>query len=222
MSRLEWILGIVLVVLLLAPAGLAVSLWIKPDTTAQPVYANDVMAAYADDVAPLPQTAVQTAKRAFVIAQPKAQAWQPDAALVSASATWPQGAQSEFIEQGTADWAFTFHSPATQSNAVVVITNGQPVLIPGESQNAVKLLQSSSWQLDSPEAAAKFLGEGGKSFIDVEGITILSMTFAANNPGENGRLEWLISAFATQTGHSYTMRVDAATGEILEIINASS
>jgi hypothetical protein len=222
MSRLEWILGLILVLLLIVAAGLALSLWLGPQMAIQPGNGTDLIAAYADDVAELPETPGQTAKRAFVMAQTAAQAWQSDAKLVSASATWPQGAQAEYIKQGAADWGFTFHSPATQTNAVVTIANGQPVLIPGQTKNTLSLLQSSSWQLDSSDVVKKFLEEGGKAFIDTEGITILSMTFATNDPNSNGRLEWLISALATQTGHSYTMRVDAASGETLEIINASS
>lgn len=222
MSRLEWILGLILVLLLVVAAGLALSMWLRPQIAAQPDNGDDLIAAYADDVAELPETPGQTAKSAFVLAQTAAQAWQPDAQMVSAFATWPQGAQTAYIEQGTANWGFTFHSPATQASAVVTIANGQPVLILGESRDAVSLLQSSSWQLDSSDVITKFLAEGGKTFIDTEGVTILSLTFATNNPNDNGRLEWLISALATQTGHSYTMRVDAASGETLEIINASS
>jgi hypothetical protein len=222
MNRLEWILGIVLVLLLLVAAGLAVSMWIQPKMAASPASGVNQVAAYADQKASLPQTAGKTAKQAFVMAEPKALEWQPDAVLVNASATWPQGAQPDYIKQGTAEWGFTFHSPATQSNAVVTIINGQPVLIPGESKDKLQLLQTSSWQLDSREVVTQFLTEGGKTFMDSEGINILSMTFSANNPNGNGRLEWLISAFATQTGHSFSMRVDAASGEILETINASS
>ena len=222
MSRLEWILGLILVVLLVVAAGLAVSLWVRPQATAPPVSGSNLVAAYADDVADLPPASGQTAKNAFLTAQTKALAWQPDAVLISTSATWPQGAQPDYIKQGAADWGFTFHSPAAQANAVVAITNGQPVLIQGTSKGPVDVLQSSSWQLDSSDVVAKFLEEGGRTFIDAEGITILSMTFQTNDPNENGRLEWRISALATQSGHSYTMRIDASTGEILEVIDDAS
>ena len=222
MSRLEWILGLILVLLLVLAAGLALSLWLRPQMATPSGNENDLIAAYADDVAELPENPGQTAKSAFVLAQTTAQAWQPDARVITASATWPQGAQANYVKQGAAEWGFTFHSPSTQTNALITIVNGQPLLIPGESNKSVDLLQSSSWHLDSSEAIRRFLEEGGETFINTEGITILSMTFATNNPNDNGRLEWLISALATQSGHSYTMRVDASTGETLEIINASS
>ncbi|MBE2224811.1 MAG: hypothetical protein IAF02_24940 [Anaerolineae bacterium] len=222
MSRLEWILGLILVLLLVVAAGLALSLWLRPQMASPTGNDDDLIAAYADNVAELPETSGQTAKSAFILAQTTAQAWQQDTKLINASATWPQGAQANYIKQGTADWGFTFHSPSTQTNALVSIVNGQPVLIPGESKKPIDLLQSSSWHLDSSDAIKRFLEEGGETFINNEGITIVSMTFATNNPNENGRLEWLISALATQTGHSYTMRVDASTGETLEIINTSS
>ena len=93
MSRLEWILGIVLLVLLVVVIGLALSLWLGPETNiASPLSGPEAAAAgYADDIAPTRSTPQQTAKNAYVSAQKAAQGWQEDAVLVSATATWPQG-----------------------------------------------------------------------------------------------------------------------------------
>ena len=221
MNRLEWILGIILVVLLVAAAGLAMMLWLRPQQTA-PAGTHPEVAAYIDDVAPLPNTVVQTAKMAYVAAQEKTKEWQPDAILLSTTATWPQGAKSDYLKQGTSDWAFTFHSPSSVSNATVTVVNGQTTLIPGNNNDTLQLLDSSSWQVDSPDAVNKVLTEGGKAFMDKEGITILSMTLVTNDPYENGRLEWLASLIGTQTGNSYTMRIDAASGDVIEIQDTSS
>lgn len=222
MNRLEWILGIVLVVLLIAAAGLAVMLWLRPQQQTAPPGTHPEVAAYVNDVAPLPSTSGQTAKMAFVAAQEKTKEWQPDAILISTTATWPQGAKPDYVEQGTSDWAFTFHSPSAVSNATVTVVNGQTTLIPGNSNDKLQLLESSSWRVDSPDAVAKVLAEGGKDFMDKEGITILSMTLVTNDPYKNGRLEWLASVFGTQTGNSYTMRIDAASGDVIEIQDTSS
>ena len=66
------------------------------------------------------------------------------------------------------------------------------------------------------------LTEGGKAFMDKEGITILSITLVTNDPYGNGRLEWLASLIGTQTGNSYTMRIDAASGDVIDILDTSS
>jgi len=221
MNRLEWILGIILVILLVAVAGLALLLWRQPQQTA-PAGTHPEVAVYVNDVAPIPNTVGQTAKMAYVVAQEIIKEWQPDAILLSTTATWPQGAKSDHIKQGTSDWAFTFHSPSTSSNATVTVVNGQTTLIPGNSNDQLQLLDSSSWRVDSPDAVGKVLSEGGKTFIDKEGITILSMTLVTNDPYKNGRLEWLASVIATQTGNAYTMRIDAASGDVIEIQDTSS
>jgi hypothetical protein len=38
--------------------------------------------------------------------------------------------------------------------------------------------------------------------------------------GPDGRIQWFISLFAPQTRHSFTIRLDAASGEVLEVIHA--
>jgi hypothetical protein len=221
MNRLEWILGIILVVLLIAAAGLATMLWLRPQPTV-PAGTHPDIAPFVDKVAPLPSTSGQTAKLAYVAAKEKTKEWQPDAILLSTTATWPQGAKPDYIKQGTSDWAFTFYSPSTNALARVTVVNGQPSLIPGSANDELQLLESSSWQVDSPDAVEKILTEGGKDFIDKEGITILTMTLVTNDPYENGRLEWLTSIISTQTGNAYSMRIDAASGDVIEIQDTSS
>jgi hypothetical protein len=220
MSRLEWVLGFILVILLLAAAGLGLSLWLKPTGPQTAAGPQAVMAAYADDVAPTPAAPGQTAKSAFVAADPIAKAWQPDAMLLTASATWPQGAQPQDIAQGAGDWALMFHSPSARRSAVITLTDGQHVLSPGQSEQTINVLASSSWQMDSVDVVEKFLNDGGKAFIEKEGITILTMTLMMNDPNDNGRIEWLISLLSTQTGNSYSMRIDAASGETLQVIGS--
>jgi hypothetical protein len=222
MSRLEWILGILLVLLLIVAVGLGLSLWLRP--SGQQITgpnANPDLAPYVDDVAPTPATAGQTAKSAFIMAQQVAQGWQPDARLVSATATWPQGAQPAQMQNGRADWGFTFHSPSQATGAVVTVSNNEVQLIPGQKQQTLSLLDATSWQMDSGYVMEKFLNDGGVTFIEREGITILTMTLVTNDPHGNGRLEWLISAQATQSGNALLMRLDAASGEVLSLVDAS-
>ncbi|MBK7178688.1 MAG: hypothetical protein IPH82_16165 [Chloroflexi bacterium] len=117
MSRLEWILGIVLLVLLVVVIGLALSLWLGPETNiASPLSGPEAAAAgYADDIAPTRSTPQQTAKNAYVSAQKAAQGWQEDAVLVSATATWPQGVKASDLVSGQETWGLFFiHHPKGQ------------------------------------------------------------------------------------------------------------
>jgi hypothetical protein len=70
--------------------------------------------------------------------------------------------------------------------------------------------------LDSPDAVKQFLEEQGESFMASAGVTTLTMMLSTDN--QNDRIEWLVSLYATQTGGSLTMRIDATSGEILEIV----
>jgi hypothetical protein len=222
MNRLEWILGIFLVLLLIVAVGLGLSLWLRPSGVQMAgSNVNPDLAPYVDDVAPTPVTAGQTAKSAFIKAQQVAQGWQPDARLVSATATWPQGAQPAQMQNGRADWGFTFHSPSQSRGAIVTVSNNEVQLIPGQNRQTLALLDPTSWQMDSGHVMEKFLNDGGVSFIQREGIAILTMTLMTNDPHGNGRLEWLVSAQATQSGNALLMRLDAASGEVLSLVDAS-
>jgi len=224
MSRVEWILGIVLLILLAVVVGLALSLWLGPNTQVARLGADDVALAapYADDVAPTREaTAVQTAKSAYITAEKAAKTWQPDAILVNATATWPQGVQAADLKAGQETWGFIFYSPTSRTTAVVSLTNGVPSVSPRDNQRQFDLLDVTSWQLDSSDAVIKFLDNGGDAFIQREGITVYSMTLSLNDPDDNGRIVWLMTLLSTQNGHSLTMKVDAASGEVLEVLDAS-
>ncbi|MCB8985033.1 MAG: hypothetical protein H6659_14470 [Ardenticatenaceae bacterium] len=223
MSRLEWILGIVLLLLLVAAGGLAVSLWRGSGArTAVPQSEEVALAAeFAQDVAPTRTTPQQTAKHAYVVAQEAAQAWQSDAVLVSATATWPQGLRAADLAAGKETWGFIFYSPAINKTAVVSVTEGTATLSPRDTERQLSLFDVTSWQRDSAEATEIFLNNGGAGFIEREGITVYSMTLSMNDSNGNGRVEWLMSMLSTQNGHSLTIRIDAASGELLEVIDAT-
>ncbi len=223
MSRLEWILGIVLLVLLVVVIGLALSLWLGPETnTASQLTGPEAVAAgYADDIAPTRSTPQQTAKNAYVSAQKAARGWQEDAVLVSATATWPQGVKASDLVSGQETWGFIFYSPSKGTTAVVSVYQNEASLSPRDTPRQMQLFDITTWQQDSSEIAQTFLNNGGYGFIEREGITVYSMTLSMNDPNGNGRVEWLTSLLSTKNGNSLTMRIDAASGEILEVLDAS-
>ncbi|MCB8979550.1 MAG: hypothetical protein H6657_19240 [Ardenticatenaceae bacterium] len=119
MNRLEWILGIILVVLLVVVGVLSLTLWFRNDRTAVPnsgpaANSATIIAQRADDIAPTPLYDGRSAIVAYASALKAAQAWQTDAQLMQAQATWPQGSTPDQLLRGEESWGFTFYSPSSQ------------------------------------------------------------------------------------------------------------
>lgn len=219
MNRLEWVLGIMLALLLVIVAALALMFWFRgdePGMAAVPANTATEVAFYADKVEPTPVFEGQSAKIAFVTAQRTAVAWQSDAALLNATATWPQGAAETDLRQGKTTWGFTFYSPAAASMALIsVVDNEASLIMQGPMATSTQLFDANGWNLDSSDAIDRLLQEGGSAFINEEGITALTMTLTMD--AENGRILWLVQLSATQSLRTLTMSLDATSGEILEM-----
>ncbi len=221
MNRLEWILGIILVVLLLVVGALSLTFWFRNDRTAVSspnTAANSatIIAQRADDIAPTPEYDGRSAIVAYAAAQNRALEWQPDAQLLNTQATWPQGATADYLRQGTESWGFTFYSPAAGRIALFSVVADQVSLITeGDHTQTEPLLSASGWNLDSHEAVRVFLAGGGSTFMAEQGVTTMTMALLASDGEENGRLEWQLALFSLQTGQAFTMRLDATSGEIL-------
>lgn len=219
MNRLEWVLGIMLALLLIIVAALALMFWFRadePGLAAVPANTATEVAFYADKVEPTPAVAGQSAKLAFVTAQRTAVSWQPDAQLLNATATWPQGATEEALRQGKAAWGFTFYSSAAASMALISVADNEASLImQGAMEKPARLFETSGWNLDSTDAIERLLQEGGSAFINEEGVTALTLNLTMD--ADNGRILWQIQLAATQSLRTMTLSLDATSGEILEI-----
>jgi len=210
MSRAEWILGGLLVVLLVIVAGLAVMLWLQPD-------ALPVVEAPPPLIAPPSAYAGQTAFSASTAALREAQVWQADATLLKATATWPQGASLETISAGAEAWNFTYYSPGTQATAVITVVDGQASFLRENAlDTALSPQPETSWRVDSPTAVQTMIDAGGGRFFRREPVATLVMNLTTLN--QEDRVEWFISIIGEQSGDSFTIRLDAATGEVIEII----
>jgi hypothetical protein len=214
MSRLEWILGGVLALLLLLIGLVAAFLWLQPDdppTLADTGFGGDTVGFEATSV-----FAGQTAQIAYATAQQAAVAWQADALLTSATATWPQGAARELMLSGAADWGFTFYSVSASAIAVFSVTGSQANLVTqGAAETQATAADLGGWQVDSPAVATTLLEQGGSAFIDQEGLTTLVMTLSTNT--QAGRIEWFASLVGNQTGNSLNLVMNGTTGEVIEI-----
>jgi uncharacterized protein YpmB len=219
MNRLEWILGIMLALLLIIVAALALMFWFRadePQMAIAPANAATEVAFYADKVEPTPVYAGQTAHFAYVTAEKTAVSWQPDAVLLNATATWPQGATEKALREGETTWGFTFYSPAAASMALIsVLDNEANLVMQGAMPDAPQLLDVSGWRMDSTDVIDRLMDAGGAAFINQEGIAVLTMSL--NLGSGNGRILWDIQLASPQSQDALIMSIDANSGEILEI-----
>ncbi len=214
MNRLEWVLGIFLVVLLLVMVGLGIMLWTQPTSP------DDLAASGLSDraalVAPTPVFQGDTARTAYARAEAQIQSWQADAILFSATATWPQGATIQELIDGASTWSLTFYSPANQTARPAAVVEEQVTLMAESRFTAVPDLTSvTAWEIDSDRAVQIFLAEGGQEFMRQHPVTTLHMTLGID--AEDGRYVWSISLLAELTEEMFKMKIDAANGEVRAI-----
>lgn len=219
MSRLEWILGIILVLLLIVVAGLSLVFWFGPNTAVSGPAANSatIIAQRADDIAPTSVFEGDTAKVAYAKAQQTAVSWQADAKLLNATATWPQGANANQLSAGDASWGFTFYSPAAgQISTISVVAENAKLIAQRDHKPGNPILEATGWNVDSNEVIDLFLEEGGRQFLSEEGVTTLAMILHADDQADDGRMKWELNMINLQNGRGLKMKIDATSGEIVE------
>ncbi len=216
MSRLEWILGILLAVLLLLAAGISLVLWFRPtmSTTAPDLGLElDPLA-----VAPTAVYEGKTARFAYGLAQRTAVSNQPDSVLLTASADWPHGSGLDQLEDGKTTWVFSFYSPSTGKTAVYSIADDNIFHITDGTYNPIvsPLINAGSWEVDSNKAMQSFLDEGARSFLQREGVTTTTFIFTTDNPED--RIVWDMVMFSANTGNTFQMKINATTGEVITAV----
>lgn len=209
MRRNEWLLGGGLVVMM-ALVGMALLFFWLPNAQR-----SGQESAIATQVARIPTTPGQTAVIAFGTAQRAALAWQPDAQLLRATATWLPVQEPRALRDGAGQWAFTFYSSATGLVGDISVVGGETTAVTERRvDQPLTPLQVGGWRIDSDEAVDLLLANGGADFIRQEGVTTLSMNLMTDT-AEN-RITWLMALFANRTRQSLTLRLDANTGEIFD------
>lgn len=215
MSRLEWALGIVLVLLLIVVIVLSVVFWFQPKPfQAGPVdTAATAVAQRAKQIAPTAVYQGLTAKIGYAAAVETAVSWQADAQLSAVNASWPQGTDRRTLLTGETTWNYIFYSPSLGANATIAVAEDTAALVSSASAAGAVIPDVTAWELDSKDAMTLFLDEGGDTFLETEGITTLTMILNSNE--ENGRLEWLILLFAPANGRALTTKIDATSGQVI-------
>jgi len=211
MNRLEWILGIFLVVLLLVVLGLAIMLWTQPrGTPTAPSAGGPAGLAVAT-----PIFVGKTAQAAFGEAEAMAHEWQADAVLLRADATWPPGLFMQDLLDGASTWSFIFYSPAAGAIQQVTVIEERVTLLAERSYRPQQPpLATSAWAVDSHTAVQTLMMNGGQDFLRLSNDAVLSLSLRTDAP--NGRITWSATLAATETSRSLLMDIDAQTGDVLD------
>jgi hypothetical protein len=173
-----WGLG-VLIVVIMGALGFIFSQAERPQTQA-PTAAPTVLPTQA--TYRLPETP-HSARNLYGRAEQAAQGWQRDAALVSASASWPFAALDDLSRP--VDWTFQFYSPAT--NRVYVINVNQTDVTPIRetlSPYSLPTVVVEQWQVDSHQAVNAWLNRGGGAFLKRHTVVDISIRLARPQGGE--------------------------------------
>lgn len=195
MSRLEWIIGGLFGLVLVAILALGLIL-LQPEPASSPNIGDPIIT-------------VQTAQSSYRDAAEAAAAWADDALLLSASASWPAGSAFAPIE---ANWSFVFYSASRQATALFPVIGVQAAFLGArDAGTAYQPADISQWQIDSPEAVTELLKRGGQEFIENRGPAGLNLTLSSD-----GRFTWKASLIAAESGHTFTILLDANSGELLE------
>lgn len=152
-----------------------------------------------------------SARSLYSQAEQEAQAWQPDARLVSAAASWPfadlDGLSAEV------DWTFSFYSPGTQRIYVLDVNPDRVLLIRETlSPYPLPIVASEQWQIDSHQALNAWLNGGGGDFL--QGYPVVDVSIRLGS--DDGRVVWTIAGAAHRSEAVFTMALDALDGSTQE------
>jgi hypothetical protein len=129
----------------------------------------------------LPETPY-SARNLYGQAEQAARRWQPDAALVSAAASWPFVGLDDFSRPN--DWTFQFYSSAT--GRLYVINVDQTTVTPiRETLSPYRLptVDVDQWQVDSHQALNAWLNRGGGAFLQRTAIVDVSIRLSRPQGG---------------------------------------
>jgi len=167
----------------------------------------------------VPQFAAQetvqsaTARQAYQQAVSVAQNWRADAQLSRVTASWQQqaGTNINALQNGRANWAFTFYSATAHQISIIAVTGtqahqsrfDQPLSPPA-------IIPIDQWQIDSPAAIQTFLTYGGQEFLQKNPQASIHLKLAVN---DQQTVEWQIIGITNPT-NSILFFLNATSGAI--------
>lgn len=153
-----------------------------------------------------------TAKEAYPTAQEAARAWQGDAQLVSANASWRDLQPEELLEEEVS-WGFTFFSPAARSIRIFSVTpEGAQGVESIDATPNTRVADVGLWQVDSPQVLTLFLDHHGRDFLAQHPDATVSLRLG---PAEGSEpLVWLAFGISSADRSTLTVQVDPSSGEV--------
>ena len=158
-----------------------------------------------------------TALGLYPAAEGLARAWQPDARLVSLSATWRETGVN-LVGQPT-EWNYRFYSPAGLRYYLVTVAPGgqaqgiehaRPVDMPPP------LVPVEAWSVDSVGALSTWLDYGGGAMLSAKpGIEVSAQL---NVPSQGGEPVWAVVGYDTLYNDYLTVVIDAGSGAVLQAV----
>lgn len=147
-----------------------------------------------------------TAVEAYNLAQPVAQNWNGDAALLTARAGWQP--RVDFTD-GRASWNFVFYSAGQRATAMITVTDTKAQLVRSSlTSGQVQTGDLSGWQVDSPTAINELMGLGAEDFMALHADVNLVLTL-----DNQGTPTWRSTFLDTETKQAYNLNITADTGE---------
>jgi hypothetical protein len=174
-------------------------------------------------VAPPPPTATytltfegKTAKEAYLEALANARNWQSDVALVATSAYWPEATLASLTTFDA--WDFRFFSPTRRRIYFAVVKPDSPVVgrphLYKQETTATTLVDPAAWLIDSDEAVAIWVNNGGGPFL--EGYPGSSVELLLRQLPKQNTLVWDIISVSQDQSQIFYLSVNANNGAILK------
>jgi hypothetical protein len=151
-----------------------------------------------------------TALSMYPLAEAAALAWESDVQFISASTTWNNASLAEF-ERPT-EWVYRFYSPGLERILFVIVTPDQKVIVRphlARIRRELRVVDPSTWQLDSPAALAAWLNSGGGAWMQQSSSRIVSAQLAFNL--EQNTPMWTISGLNPETSDSVQFTIEAVS-----------
>jgi hypothetical protein len=165
---------------------------------------------------PAPTYTVQfvqvTARQLYPAAEALARAWEPDAQLAGVNASWPATAVDQV--GNPTDWSYRFYSPARSRLYLVGVSSaGQAVGMEhlGRETSAPSVINLDKWKVDSSEAIAHWLDNGGGALLSQSANIEVTMQLGVEP--EAGQTVWFVTGSGGSEGQGLALKVDAATGQ---------
>ncbi|HSM58634.1 MAG TPA: hypothetical protein VK879_20945 [Candidatus Sulfomarinibacteraceae bacterium] len=212
MSRLEWVLSGLLALLIVIMVVMMLLFWnLNRQQMALPEAPAANPAQEMGETAAEAAPAARTAQEAFALALPIAQQWAEDAQMVSASATWPEGAA---LTPENAGWSFMFYSPGRSETGLVSVSGNAARLLRNSATNrSLQPLDLDRWQTDSPAVVETLMAHGGEEFLQTHNQPTLSLTFSALDA-----LQWQAQLIDRERRTMLTVEIDPGSGAVTAII----